>query len=130
MSEHVRDVGITMAFETAVVECRQECQDRIDRTLMPLMQSLKCRRLLIELIILPFDLAYDGRDDSLLTLQRHELLSQACQLRFGNGGKILASSTSDFTTRGFLAIRWRRITLAFVITVGLSPCLAIISLPL
>jgi len=80
MREHIGDVRIPVTFETTIVECRQKCKNGIDRAFMSLMQSLECCGLLIQLIILAFDLADDGRNDLLLALQGHKLVSEIRQL--------------------------------------------------
>ena len=85
---------------------------------MSFMQSLECRGLLIQLIILAFDLADDGRNDLLLALKGHKLVSEIRKLGLWDCRKLLISRMPNFTSRRLLTFWCTNECFAFIIAIG------------
>ena len=77
VTEHVDQILASLTFHRAVVECCQECQDRIDRILMPVVERLEGSGLSVEGIVLLLELSDHVRDVFLVLLQLLQLTSHS-----------------------------------------------------
>ena len=95
VSEHVDQILASIAFHTAVVECREKCQDRVDGVLMPVVQRLERARLPVELVVLVLQLRYHSRNHGLLLLELLQLLSHCGEFTPREGSNILVATRSS-----------------------------------